>query len=98
MAQPPRCQICSFGLHDVPPGEDFRDYLTAVYFKPTPEKLEHEERARRIPPIQQFTGHDPTMYFCRDHAPLALARQHLHTADALAEIRALASGDTRSGD
>ena len=93
MAQPPRCQVCSFGLNDVPPGEDFRAYLTPVHFKPTPEQLEHQERMRHIPPIQQFTGHDPTKYFCRRHAPLALERQHLHTAEALTEILKLTAAE-----
>lgn len=89
MAQPPRCYVCSYGLHDIPPGEDFREHLAAVWFQKSPEEEDLERNRPFIPPEQRFIGHDPTLYFCREHAPLALKRQHLYTADALTEIRHL---------
>lgn len=91
MAQPPRCYVCGFGLDDVPPGEDYREYLTSVWFQKSPAEEELEPNRPYVPPMQQFIGHDPTKYFCPQHTPLALERQHLYTADALAEIRQLAS-------
>ncbi|MBM7786569.1 hypothetical protein [Tenggerimyces flavus] len=93
MAQPPRCYVCGFGLDDIPSGEDFRKHLTAVWFQKSPEEEEFERNRPYIPPLQQFTGHDPTKYFCPKHVRLALDRQHLYTADALAEIRELTASE-----
>lgn len=89
MAQPPRCYVCGYSLDDIPPDDDFREHLTAVWFQKSAEVEELERNRPYIPPMQQVIGHDPTKYFCHEHAPLALERQHLCTADALAEIREL---------
>lgn len=97
MAQPPRCYVCGFGLRDIPPEDDFRDHLTAVYFTVSPEVEELIRNRPYIPPEQRFIGHDPTLYFCRRHAPLALERQSMYEADALAEIRELTADEVPYG-
>jgi len=81
---PPRCHVCSLGLHDVP--DDGRKYFTLVYFGT-------DDNAKMAPSHAMAElgreGHPGNaIWFCNQHVDLARQHEDMETGAALQAVDA----------
>ena len=82
---PPMCQVCGFGLFDLPADKDISDAFSTVTFSDYVP----------LPDNDQITGHpEGVVWFCSRHLAAAQKLSHLTTREALRQLREQFPGES----